>query len=267
MKKEIIPNKFIHKICKKEQEKNFRNKLKKIKSSLSLNPSEFLTKAKDFNGSNIINIIKNRNDKLNIFKKCLSYNNLENIEIHKQNNKTRNKFKSNGLKLQIFNIAQENLNMYKRLFDCSKKSEYDKKLLIKDYKNSEKYKKNICEYPNIDFFKNKRISKYYSSLNNKKIKLNSIFDNINNNYIKPQKKDITRNTYETIFFSKEIKNEYFGQNKRRKLFLNTLKNYDSQNKIKKYLKTFNSLVSKYDERKSENSKEQDIKSKDENTTK
>jgi len=50
MKKEIIPNKFIHKICKKEQEKNFRNKLKKIKSSLSLNPSEFLTKTKDFNG-------------------------------------------------------------------------------------------------------------------------------------------------------------------------------------------------------------------------
>ena len=249
MKKEIIPNKFIHKICKKEQEKNFRNKLKKIKSSLSLNPSEFLTKTKDFNGSNIINIIKKRNDKLNIFKKCLSYNNLENIETHKQNNTARNKFRSNGL------------------FDCSKKSEYDKKLLIKDYKNSEKYKKNICEYPNIDFFKNKRISKYYSSLNNKKIKLNSIFDNINKNYIKPQKKDITRNTYETIFFSKEIKNEYFGQNKRRKLFLNTLKNYDSQNKIKKYLKTFNSLVSKYDERKSENSKEQDIKSKDENTTK
>ena len=58
MKKEIIPNKFIHKICKKEQEKNFRNKLKKIKSSLSLNPSEFLTKAKDFNGSNIINIMQ-----------------------------------------------------------------------------------------------------------------------------------------------------------------------------------------------------------------
>ena len=46
--------------------------------------------------------------------------------------------------------------MYKSIFDCSKK--YDKKLLIKDYKNSEKYKKTLSK---IKGFKDLNLFDYF----------------------------------------------------------------------------------------------------------
>ena len=107
MKQKVISNKFLENLCIKEQDKSYRNRLKKIKSSLSLNPPKFLTTTKDNNNMNKkLKTKTNRNNniklnpiKLNSFKKSFSSNNLDN-EI--------NKFKSNDLKLQIFNIAQKN---------------------------------------------------------------------------------------------------------------------------------------------------------------
>ena len=255
---------LINKICSKEQEKNYRNRLKKIKSSLSLSPPKFPTITKDINNSIKAsrakrNIHLNKLNTFNSFKKSLSSNNLDNLENMNQIKTTRNKFNSIDLKIRIFNIAQENLNMYKRLFECINKSKYDKKSLIKEYKNSQKYKKNKCIYPTIDFFKNKRISNYYSFLNNKKGKLNSVFDNLNK-YLKPKQKqkDININTYENLFFSNDIKNEY----KRNKLYLNNINTGYNHSKIKQYYKTFNSLIGKNDDKEVEKNKEQENKNED-----
>lgn len=258
---------LINKICAKEEKKNYRNRLKKIKSSLSLNPPKYPALTKDINNSiktshakrNIhLNKLNNLNT-INSFKKSLSSNNFDNFENMNQIKTTRNKFNSIDLKIKIFNIAQENLNMYKRLFECINKSKYDKNSLIKEYKNSQKYKKNKCIYPTIDFFKNKRISNYYCILNNKNGKLNSVFDNLNK-YIKPKQKqeDININTYDNLFFSNDIKNEY----KRNKLYLNNINTGYTHKKIKQYYKTFNSLIGKNDVKEFEINKEQEIKNED-----
>ena len=238
----FLQKSLINKICNKELDKNFRNRLKTIKSSLSLNPSNYPAIPKDSNNS-IKHTITNRNfhwNQFNKFKKCLSSNNLEKTECDKIQKSPRNQFKSIDLKIRMFNIAQNNLTMYKRLLECSNKSEYDKKKFINGYKNSQKYKKIICEYPTIDFFKNKRIFNFYSSINNKKTNLNTIFNNLGK-YIKHKPVNIHTNTYETLFFSKDIKKKYMMKNKKNKLLLNNLNNYSTNKKNKKYFKTFNSV--------------------------
>lgn len=260
MKKMLSSNRFLDNICKKEQEKNYRNKLKKIKSSLSLSPPKFLTLPKVVNDIN--NKIKSKNKennnnrnnklnqiKLNLFKKSLSSNDLD--------NKIITKFHNNELKLRIFNIAQNNLTMYNRLLEHSNKSIYDTKTLIKKYKMSQRYKKNSCVYPIIDFFKNKRISDYNNCFSSKHTKLKLLFNNIDN-VIKPKQNDINMNTYDKLFFSKEIKNAF---NKKNKLNLNNLNSDNKTNKFKKYFKTYSSINSN-DEQKCDLDKEQEIKNSD-----
>ena len=254
MKKILIDNKYLHNLCKREQEKNFRNKLKKIKSTYSLSTPKFLTltkvakdiiiKTKDKNSDNNNN--KLYSSKLNSFKKSFSSNNLE------KNIKTR--FNNNELKLQMFTIAQNNLTMYQRLLEYSKKSSYDKTDLIKEYKKSQGYKKISCEYPSIDFFKNKRINNYYHSCSNKNSKLKTFFNNLDK-YIRPQQNDINRNTYEKLFFSNDIRNEYIFQNKKHKLTLNNFNLDNTSRTFRKYFKTFSSINGKEDEKKNDIGKE------------
>lgn len=49
-------------------------------------------------------------------------------------------------------VEQDNQQMLKRLVDLP--SNYNKKLWYKDFERSQEYKKNICVFPSIKFFKN-----------------------------------------------------------------------------------------------------------------
>ena len=262
MNKIFLQKSLINKICNKELDKNFRTRLKTIKSSLSFNPPNYLTIPKEANNS-IKNSLTNRNihlSQLNKFKKCLSLNNIEKTEFSKAQKTPRNQFKSNDLKIRMFKIAQNNLSMYKRLLECSNKSQYDKKKFINGYKKSQKYKKILCEYPIIDFFKNRRISNYYSSINNKKTNINTIFNNLDK-YNKYKPVNIDTNTYETLFFSKDIKKKYMMKNKKNKLLLNNLNDYSANKNNKKYFKTFNSVFEEKIDKKGEINKEQNTNNK------
>jgi len=59
----------------------------------------------------------------------------------------------NGIK----SLAQENLFILKRLI--TQESEYSAEKMMKKYKESRKYKNNICHYPSINFYKTKTDSK------------------------------------------------------------------------------------------------------------
>mgnify|MGYP006873187398 CR=1 FL=1 len=138
--------------------------------------------------------------------------------------------KNDLMKQEILNIAQKNLNMYKRLLKC-KKSNYSEKKLSKQYKQSQYYKKNVCQYPSIDFYKTQRISNYFSTLNSLSNKL-SLF---NNKYkIKGKKKT----PYQKLFFLNEINdindtNDYnYKKINLGKINFNTL----SQRKITEYFR-------------------------------
>ena len=156
------------------------------------------------------------------------------------NKPLKNQFKKNDLKLEIFKIAQSNLSMYKRLLACTKSS-YNKEKYLRDYKQSQSYKKNSCKYPSIDFYKTLRISNYFSSLfglSNNKIK------NINYNVLmKPKKENKKKTSYQSLFYSNEI-NE--SNNKKNKLFLEQLNlNIIRQNKINERFKTHYKLKDFY----------------------
>jgi hypothetical protein len=58
---------------------------------------------------------------------------------------------SQAKKYDYFKISQENQYLLKRLND--RNSFYDIKMWEKDYDKSQKYKKNICVFPSIDFRK------------------------------------------------------------------------------------------------------------------
>jgi len=67
------------------------------------------------------------------------------------------KFKKNTredyVKNEIKSLAQENLFILKKLL--SKNSEYSTHKMEKQYQQSQKYKRNICHYPSIDFYTSK----------------------------------------------------------------------------------------------------------------
>ena len=145
------------------------------------------------------------------------------------------------MKHEILNIAQNNLNMYKRLLKC-KKSNYSEKKLSKEYKQSQYYKKNACQYPSIDFYKTQKMSNYFSTLNipsNKLSKLN------NNHKIKIKGKKKT--PYQKLFFLNEINDiniDNYKKIKLDKININTL----SQRKISEYFKN-HYLLKNYNEKK------------------
>jgi hypothetical protein len=144
--------------------------------------------------------------------------------------------------------------MYKRLLYCNK-SNYNKNKFIKDYKQSQIYKKNSCRYPSIDFYKTLRISNYSSSLNfplKKQIKI------INNNIGKTKLKSKNKTPYQTLFYSSKI-NEM--NNKKNKLFLEVLDlNIKTQKKIKESFESY-SMLKKHFFKKDEINKDNLIKEK------
>ena len=147
-------------------------------------------------------------------------------------NSPKKRFIKNDLKLQIYQIAQNNLNMLKRLIHC-KKSVYNKQKLFKDYKQSQSYKKNSCKYPSIDFYKTIRISKYSSSLNNP-WKSGNLF--LNKNF---SKQKINKTPYQKLFYKNEI-NE--SDNKVNRLILDNIEiNAIAQKTVKEHFITHYSI--------------------------
>ena len=85
--------------------------------------------------------IENKGKK-RIFGNIFSENNISN---------TKGKKSMNSVKNNIMEMAQENLYMYKRLRD--KQPTYDLDKYLKDYNQNQYYKKNLCRFPSINFYK------------------------------------------------------------------------------------------------------------------
>ena len=66
----------------------------------------------------------------------------------------KNKYKSQSVN-NLLKIAQENQGILKRIYE--KKPYYNFQKMEKDFLTSRYYKKNICEFPSIDFNKKKNI--------------------------------------------------------------------------------------------------------------
>ena len=116
----------------------------------------------------------------------LAMKNFNNIPLYTRNpsnspNRTLNSF---SLKNQIRGIAQENLYMYKRLME--RQSTYDANKWIKDYKQNQKYKNNVCKFPSINFYQKYKRKK--KSLSNNKYSHNTVVNDIlkNGNNIFPK---------------------------------------------------------------------------------
>jgi hypothetical protein len=75
-------------------------------------------------------------------------------QIIKPNNNIYHRTNDGYVKLNIMNLAQQNLYMLKRLTE--KKSEYSVKKMEEDYKKVQNYKKIMCNFPCINFNKTKR---------------------------------------------------------------------------------------------------------------
>ena len=75
-------------------------------------------------------------------------------QIIKPNNNIYHRTNDGYVKLNIMNLAQQNLYMLKRLTE--KKSEYSVKKMEEDYKKVQNYKKIMCNFPCINFNKAKR---------------------------------------------------------------------------------------------------------------
>lgn len=80
------------------------------------------------------------------------------FELKKQNLST-------SRKLVIQKIEMDNQLMLKRLSD--QPSCYNKKIWIKDFQKSQAYKKNICVFPSIKFFKDKKQERMMLSASSK----------------------------------------------------------------------------------------------------
>jgi hypothetical protein len=197
----------------------------------------------------IINIILMLTEKRNLIIKNFSSNFLNKFEKQQNNlHSEKNLFIKNDLKQEIYKIAQENLIMFKRLIEC-RKSLYNKQKLLKDYRQSQTYKKNACKYPSINFYKTQKTSYYFATLNSPTHKPLLNFNNIFNFKHKiPLKK---RNMYKNLFFTKKIadinENNNNNNNKTSKLFLDNINtNYNTQKKVNQYYKTYYALKDNYD---------------------
>ena len=130
--------------------------------------------------------------------------------------------------------------MLKRLLYC-KKSLYNKEKLLKDYRQSQSYKKNSCKFPSIDFYKTIRISKYSSSLNN--FSNNGILF-LNHNFWKQKLKNKT--PYQKLFYSNEMSGE---NNIKNKLVLDSLcENIPVQKTVREHVKTHYAIKDFYEKK-------------------
>ncbi len=141
--------------------------------------------------------------------------------------------------------------MFKRLLEC-KKSIYSKQKFLKSYRQSQTYKKNVCKYPSINFYKTQKTSYYFATLNSP---TNKPLLNINNLFKeKPKLSFRKQNLYKNIFFTKQIAegindiaNNNNNNNKNKNLLMDNINtNINAQRKANQYSKTFYAVKDNYD---------------------
>ena len=82
-------------------------------------------------------------------------------------------------KQELIKMAQENLYMLKRITE--KTSFYNVNKWNKDYETSQIYKKSLCQFPSIDFYKTQRASSFYKTYTT------SLSESSNGNYFNRNK--------------------------------------------------------------------------------
>ena len=124
----------------------------------------------------------------------------------------------------IRSLAQENLFILKRLI--TQESEYSAEKFMKNYKESRKYKNNICHYPSINFYRTKTDTKpliQTYELSPKKNKLPKINELSKRNFM----------TLQSKYSKYELDPHYFKEAKRAKknnTMTNTKRIYNNNNK-------------------------------------
>ena len=164
-----------------------------------------------------------------IFKKLANIDNNAHKNYFKSM-KPQYKIKKNVKETFIINgiksLAQENLFILKRLI--TQESEYSAEKFMKKYKESRKYKNNICHYPSINFYKTKTDSKpliqtYESSP--KKNKLPKINGLSRRNFMTLQSKYSAKNELDSYYFkeAKRKKNNTMTNTRRNKFKKDSMK--------------------------------------------
>ncbi len=111
---------------------------------------------------------------------------------------------SHSKKWFITKVEQDNQMMLKRLND--QPSCYDKKTWFKDFERNQGYKKNICIFPSIKFFKN---TDYERNLHSSSARSSDNFYNNNNQKIRSKtsyQKFKNTNTFDKLYGSKYFHN-------------------------------------------------------------
>ncbi len=154
----ILNNKKIKNIFNNQTK--FRNLNQKEEPNIKTNPSTASYKKMKFNIPKLNpKFLKNYNDyelqkqNENFYKKIFT---IQNKNKRQSTNCIFNTHRKDGyIKLNIMNLAQQNLYMLKRLYE--QKSQYSAKKMEKDYQKFQGYKKIMCKFPEIDFNKSKGI--------------------------------------------------------------------------------------------------------------
>ncbi len=147
----ILNNKKIKNIFNNQTK--FRNLNQKEEPNIKTNPSTASYKKMKFNIPKLNpKFLKNYNDyelqkqNENFYKKIFT---IQNKNKRQSTNCIFNTHRKDGyIKLNIMNLAQQNLYMLKRLYD--QKSQYSAKKLEKEYQKFQSYKKIMSKFPGID---------------------------------------------------------------------------------------------------------------------
>jgi len=147
----------LNKILKQEQNAQIANRIRNIKAIVNTKSPAIFNKTlkRQTKSQEQKDLIKNFDLRRN---NMILYNKLYDIDKHGHQtilNSMKPVFRLNKsprdsyVKNEVKKLAQENLFMLKRLL--SKESEYSSLRLEKDYRRSQKYKRNICHYPYVNF--------------------------------------------------------------------------------------------------------------------
>ena len=147
----ILNNKKIKNIFNNQTK--FRNLNQKEEQNIKTNPSTASYKKMKFNIPKLNpKFLKNYNDyelqkqNENFYKKIFT---IQNKNKRQSTNCIFNTHRKDGyIKLNIMNLAQQNLYMLKRLYE--QKSQYSAKKLEKEYQKFQSYKKIMSKFPGID---------------------------------------------------------------------------------------------------------------------
>ena len=155
----------------------------------------------------------------NFYKKLLEIKTHNNSKKFSAKNLFNSNWKAGYVKLEIMNLAQQNLYMLKRLYD--QKSQYSAKKLEKEYQKFQSYKKIMSKFPGIDNNKFKSLINDSYFLKSKKSEqsdksdflptINYVKDGSMISFKKHNLKEIKKNDNK-IISPKNLKKMFFNEN-------------------------------------------------------